>query len=201
MVVSHQHRYVFLHIPRTAGTSVEGGLGLLADRGGLRADACTILGRTKHHVEPELIPKEYLVFSFVRNPWDRILSYYLFRQEARNLHRNDIHPDERSISFHDWLTRLNEFSEYIHINPAFQLAIRSQNSLIQDYAHFVGRYENLAGDFHAVCQRIGLEPKKLRHLNSTRKAADYSGYYTQETVEIVARLYRDDIERFGYGFE
>jgi chondroitin 4-sulfotransferase 11 len=203
MIISHKYRYVFLHIPKTAGTSIEQALGLRAGKdGGWTPGTCKIAGRTKHHIEPHMIPKGYFVFTFVRNPWDRILSYYMFRREPRSRHRRSIHPDERKISYRDWLLRLAEFSRYRHINPAFQIAISSQNRLIRDHPHFIGRYENLAEDFLHICTQVGLQPRPLQKVNpTTQKKRPYADYYTEETAKIVARLYCDDIERFGYRFQ
>lgn len=203
MVVSHKQRYVFLHIPKTAGTSIEVGLGLRSDStGGWLPGACEIVGRSKHHIEPDLLPPGYFIFTFVRNPWDRIISYYLFRREPRNQHRINIHPDERRISFRDWLLRLGEFSRYRRINAEFRIAINSQNNLIRDYPHFIGRYEHLQDDFLALCDRLGLPPRVLPIVNpTTQKTRHYSHYYTDETRAIVAQMFQDDIVRFGYEFQ
>lgn len=63
---------------------------------------------------------------------------------------------------------------------------------------FIGRYENLKGDFEILCELLG--PKYvLPHLNET-KHVDYQSYYDSETRDIVANWHRRDIELFGYKF-
>ncbi|RLA18258.1 MAG: sulfotransferase [Gammaproteobacteria bacterium] len=202
MVISHQHHFVFLHLPKTAGTSIEVALGLRYGRtGGWDPNSCEIVGETKHHVVPAAIPQDYTVFTFVRNPWDRILSYYMFRREPRNAKRRNIHPDERRISFRDWLLRLDEFRRYRRINAAFTIAVDNQSRIIGDLPQFVGRFENLTEDLNIICERVGVEPTALSNVNPTvHKTEAYAYYYTDETRDIVARLYREDIDRFGYEF-
>ncbi|ELS05345.1 Sulfotransferase family [Xenococcus sp. PCC 7305] len=194
MIISHLYKYVFLQIPKTAGTSI------------CKALAPTnpqCIGQTKHHIIPTKIPPDYFVFTFVRNPWDRILSYYLFRKQPLNLFRKSIHPDERIIPFIEWLQRLDDFKSYEYINPAYHIAIQPQIEIIRNYANFIGRYENLEGDFATVCRKIGIKNHLfLGHENPTRiKKNSYQEYYDFPTQEIVANLYKKDIEHFGYRFE
>ena len=64
----------------------------------------------------------------------------------------------------------------------------------------VGRLECVQEDFSTMCNRIGLPDLKVPHKNKT-KHEHYSVYYDDETREMVADLYRRDIEYFGYAFE
>jgi len=64
---------------------------------------------------------------------------------------------------------------------------------------FVGRYETLAEDFDAVCDRIGIECA-LPHINRSRHG-DFREYYTPETRALVEEVYKADIELFGYRFD
>lgn len=153
------------------------------------------------HVVPEEIPQDYFVFTFVRNPWDRILSYYMFRNEPRNSRRLSIHPEERIITFKEWLNRLDEFKKYRRINPAFKIAIQPQMDTINDYPNFIGKYENLEEDLKFICQKINREYKTFKNVNpTTKKKKHYSEYYDDETKDLVADLYKKDIEYFGYNF-
>lgn len=203
MIICHRHRYVFLHIPKTAGTSIETALGLRdGPTGGWLPGACEVVGRTKHHVLPKAIPRNYFVFTFVRDPWDRILSYYMFRREPRNEGRKNILQAEREMSFEDWLMNLDRFRRHWRINAAFNIAVAPQAETVGALPHLVGRFERLADDLAEVGRRIGVHPAPLRNVNpTTRKREPYAHYYTDAARELVADLYREDIERFGYRFQ
>ena len=66
---------------------------------------------------------------------------------------------------------------------------------------FIGRYENLAGDFEQVCRRIGVPPPPLAHKRQAKDRAGYQSYYTDATRALVAEHFAPDIEMFGYRFE
>ena len=62
------------------------------------------------------------------------------------------------------------------------------------------RFENLADDFRAVCNTIGIPPPALPRYN--RSSRDhYSKYYDDELREFVRARFAAEIERFNYRFE
>ena len=64
---------------------------------------------------------------------------------------------------------------------------------------FVGRYENLQEDWEKVCQKLGMY-EDLQYLN-VGKHLPYKEYYTDESIEKVSELYKEDIEIFNYKFD
>lgn len=148
-------------------------------------------------------------FSFVRNPWARILSEYRYRNYFH--HR----------SFRDFV--LNRLpppgwdDKYRHVMPQYDMLHDREGRLLVD---FVGRFENLQADFDRVCAKLGLGESALPHRNkSDKKSRDtrrrvrnwlyFNGenrirrledFYDDETREAVAEYYRRDIETFGYEF-
>ena len=73
-MVSHKHKFVFLHIPKCAGTSIGEKLNSHFD------ELWTYSGFKIHHDDlTEDILKNYFVFTIVRNPWDRLYSQYKYR--------------------------------------------------------------------------------------------------------------------------
>jgi hypothetical protein len=64
--------------------------------------------------------------------------------------------------------------------------------------NFVGKFENLDEDFQSICRKVGISAS-LPHVNKSKRTC-YQDYYDPETRDLTARLYAEDIERFGYAF-
>ena len=206
MIVSESRQFVFVHIFKTAGTSIKRAVRRYAMPGWHEA-ANFVLKRIgipqfgppshgDHFKASDLIGeigrKEFdrlFSFAFVRNPWDWELSHY------RYISKHNDHPEHMDVS------RLGTFDEYVRwrCDGRFQ----TQESFLlyneKEVVDFVGRFENLQSDFGYVCNRIGI-PFRLPRLNRTR-SDDYRPNYDDQTREIVARTYADDIRRFGYTFD
>ena len=227
-MICREFNCLFVHVPKTAGQSVEQ---FFMDRLGLdweRDRARVMLGdnpdRTRGTEKlAHLSAAEYLhdgfveaeeferlfKFSFVRNPYARIVSEYLYRNYFS--HRN----------FRDFvLHRLPEpgwGDDYRHVMPQYDLLHDADGRLLVD---FVGRFENLQADFDEVCRRLGIDDSALPHRNRSDKRSrntkrrvrnvlfrngendkqHYTEFYDDETRVAVERLYRRDIETFGYSF-
>jgi hypothetical protein len=233
-VICHPYRCVFVHVPKTAGISIEhvflGLLGLTWETRAsllLRPNDDPVKGppRLSHLKASEYVSLGYLTrqefdsyfkFSFVRNPWDRIVSEYKYR-------RYPVRLDFKTYLFRH-LPAPGFTDLYTHIIPQYDFLFDGQGKLLVD---FVGRYESLQADFEEVCARLGLpgtplphanrsgeERPPLRTLNDVKKLLrrwlwnrerkhtfpDYTQYYDEESREFVAQLYRKDIDAFGYGF-
>jgi len=143
----------------------------------------------------------------VRNPWERIVSEYRYRNYFH--HR----------SFRDFLQHRLPLpgwdDKYRHIMPQFDMLHNVQGRLLVD---FVGRFETLQADFDQVCTRLGIHESRLPHRNPSDKKSrnlkrrirnwlyfngenskqDFVDFYDRETIELVGNLYRKDIEAFGY---
>jgi len=108
-----------------------------------------------------------------------------------------------------------EFWDNRELNPlrkrftrAFCCAISSQaDTLIAEgkvLVDFIGRFESIQNDYDKVCDVIGAPKQMLGKYLATQKDAGtehYSCFYDNESKEIVAEIYKDDIERFRYDFQ
>ncbi len=207
-MICHRRQFIFIHIGKNGGQSVEKALRPFAFsipqriiryvdiRTGKR-DPLGITAAGSHPSVADLkrvLGEEtfdaYYTFCFVRNPWSRLLSFYKFAK----LRPNSIHhKDVTSLKFDDFVDKYSE-----------EPPMRSQSSLIvgsdgRTLVDFVGRFENIHQDFRTVCQTLRCSAD-LPHKNKTAKS-DFRSAYSQRSIDTVAKLYADDIKTFDYRFE
>jgi hypothetical protein len=218
MLLSVKHRFLFVHIAKTGGTSVRAALqaqrwrdpwywpmflcSRLSHLSGHRI-ATKLPRHAKVVAAKELLPKEFFdqlfKFAFVRNPWDlQVSSFHHIRRERPQY----LSGHEDFEAFLRWKLDPERPYQY-HIDTS----IESQTDYLIDLSgrvvvDFIGRYERLGEDFAEACRRIGMPAPALPHQRQARdRQKDYRGYYTDETAELVARHFARDIEILGYGFD
>ncbi len=212
MLLSYSHRFLFIHVPKTGGSSISRALAEYVHR---PQDHWVnrALGRVGIHVNlygPERIRRyrfhstarilqrhlsketfeSSFKFAFVRNPWDRMVSSYHFVAGCATHHR------------HRRVAQGMDFKDYLRYEAA--RGKMSQSAMLTDRSgrllvDFVGRFERLTEDFHRVCRLLGL-PCELGHHNRSRHR-DYREYYDRESIELVRRHFGDEIELFDYDFD
>lgn len=206
MLVSHSHRFIFIHVYKVAGTSMRVALEPYCDdRWKRRLSRMPVVGRIyrprlpRPHLKAvearDLLPpdvfRDYFKFAFVRNPWDWQVSLYHYTLKAKD-HKQ-----------HEMTKAFRDFDEYIRWRVAEDLHLQEEfvtdpeGNLIVDY---VGHLESLNDDFAQVCAEVGIPPVSMPHANPSRHK-DYRTYYSDETRAMVAEAFRGDIERFGYTFD
>ena len=182
IMINHEHKFIFIHIPKCAGMSIGRTLYNLVGK-----DPKTYEGFKIHHDEfDENIWKEYFVFTFLRNPLDRLYSQYRYRDflyehdfeyAVRNMEslyqRNyNFVPDEnKKGSLEDIL---NHYGEWIHLPTQGEFLRGKYSNQIdkRPYIDFYGKYETLQEDFDYVCEKIGLPQTKLLHENKSNNEKD-----------------------------
>nr|WP_284040860.1 sulfotransferase family 2 domain-containing protein [Phaeovulum sp. NW3] len=186
---------IFIHIPKTAGSSVERALKphrdlreILVRRTNKTFQSLRLSFRlngidTQTHASARDYSAllgdgfyDYFSFAFVRNPFDWAVSHYHF----------SLKRGKTNLSFRDYLENMtaNSQADYITDNDG--------NVMIS----FVGRFERLNEDFSTVSEKIGLR-LNLPHLNSTTHEG-FASHYDPITREIVVDRYRRDFEVLGY---
>jgi hypothetical protein len=213
MPISRALKCIFVHIPRTGGTSIEVALDLFGDwrlenrqsMFGLISSP-ELIGQIKsspflQHLGVKelraLRPGEFASFfrfAFVRNPWDRLVSVYSRMDTHMEMSARKAGIDLHKASFDEFVEWTEHFV-HVHLLPQCSFVFDEQGDC---GVHFIGRYERLGADFGIICERLGIH-SELPHRNASKRGA-YRQYYSDLTRSIVERRYSQDIERFGYRF-
>ena len=197
-MISHQHKFIFVHIPKCGGTSIENFFGI--DSGKFcKQTLCGFYknyGWLQHCTLAEMETdfnidiNKFYCFTFVRNPWDRMVSSYFY-----DLNR----IKDKKLTFFNYVKNrpeINKYHKQCHERAQYNYIINQSN---QPSMNYIGKLENLQQDFNIVCDKIGIPQQQLPHANKTDHK-HYTEYYDDETREIVAEKYAKDIEYFGYKF-
>ena len=156
---------------------------------------------------------DYYKVGFVRNPWDRLVSWYtMIREKGAMTWKKRILGKRRYNDLTQYvLANSRSFEEFIYnctdtiddidgkksiLYNQFDYLSDEDGKLIVD---FVDQFENLSDDSIKVFRRLGFEKASLLHKNSS-KHRNYRTYYTEETREEVRKRYSKDIDFFGYEF-
>lgn len=216
MILSRGRRYIFIHIPKTGGTSLALALEGRAMKDDLmlgdtpkalkrrrRLAGAQARGRLWKHsrladIEGLVTRDEiddFLVFTMVRNPWDRVVSYYHWLQG-----QSFDHPAVAAARQHD-------FSGFLRVpEVAASLAARPYGSYVTDSAGreraglFI-RLEHLEEDLAPLEAHLGFSLAPLPHENRSARPDDYRQAYGEADAALVGRLCAADIARFGYRFD
>jgi len=209
MLISDSHQFIFLRMRKVASTSMKaillpyclprppGKLAHLKSRAKLEWDYHKYVFRAHDDIRAarRRMPAEkfdrYFKFTFVRNPWDRLVSEYEFLLRKTGHGR------------HEKVKNLGGFKQFIEMqiprSDAYQVnMICDRSGKLQ--MDFVGKLENLQDDWKTVCTRIGIPHQELQRKNASERS-NYKDYYDGESRALVARHWAREIEMFGYRFD
>ena len=212
MLISHDKRFLFIHIPKTAGTSITNSLAPYADRPQLLWENRLLasVGIHVNHIGPwkrrrfrghcsandvyRHLPlevyRQLFKFAFVRNPWDLLVSLYNFIPSRPN-HRYQKRVAKMTFA---------EFVDVWTLRPEIQQASRITDTHGNCLVDFVGYFESVSDDFTTVCNRIGITPPPLRRDNCSRRS-DYREAYDDRLRQLVGERLAQDIQFFGYEYD
>lgn len=218
---SEELRCIYIHIPKTAGTSISRLLGA-DDTGRIRGSQDH---RSVRNIQASFIPKgfevmnpirwmkyvnqnyqanvrhfdtinrqeflDYFKFAIVRNPWDRVYSWY------RNVSRDPLHLKEHGID------TMPDFEDFIK-NHSDSWALRSQLDWIIDAegniaVDYIGKFENLNKEIEYISNKCGITSQISHELDSGFNQ-DYRAHYNEQARDFVAKRYKNEIDIWGYEF-
>lgn len=205
MIVSALHRFIFVAIPKTGTHSIRQALrehmgpddleqvGLFVQKAFPIPDLAKLrhghlsLGQVRPYLRPEEF-ETFFKFAFVRNPFDRFVSYCSFMTRQSG----EFERDPQAVMRH-FIARPP--TAHILFQPQCSFVTDAGGKLLSDY---VGRVETMQQSYDEICRRIGIRTAMLARVNMTSRR-DYRDYYTdQKLIDGVAKLYARDLQLFGY---
>lgn len=207
MIVSTLRRFIFVAIPKTGTHAVRRALrehlgpedieqvGLFVTK----RFPIPELARLRHghlglqQIRPYLSAHEFesfVKFAFVRNPFDRFVSYCAFMTRDDGQFEKDPHFVMRHFL-------ANPPWGHILFQPQYAQLVDEQGKLLADE---IGRFETMQQSYDSIAARIGIPTADLERVNESSHA-DYRTYFNQELRDGVAQLYARDLELFGYDFD
>jgi hypothetical protein len=206
MIISAQHGFIFVAIPKTGTHAVRQALrehmgpqdmeqvGLFVNRK-LPIPQLAQVGHghlSLQQVRPYFRPEDFdgfFKFAFVRNPFDRFVSYCAFMtREHGQFEKNPQGVMRHFIDNPQW--------QHILFQPQHSFVAGADGQLLTDY---LGRVEQMQASYDEAARRIGIPSRPLEKVNASSRR-DYRDYYDQSLIDGVAKLYARDLELFGYEF-
>ena len=195
--------YVFIHIPKCAGTSVHRALRTLHEQRSLQIDARRYHKHAKASEVRQILGPAWnsaFKFSIVRNPWDLMVSsYHWWLTLAGNFASLAPHVSRiRGLGSFGAFMNSEYGLKMINEQPGRDLLdwISDGGNVVVD---FVGRYENLDSDWEQICKALDVAPIALSRENQVPRA-DYRSFYDEASRQLVAERFSKSISLFGYEF-
>jgi chondroitin 4-sulfotransferase 11 len=192
MLTNHKKKFIFVHIQKTAGLSITNTL--KKDKNTIKVcQQHTFLNNCNYN-------KDYFKFCFVRNPWDRLVSWYNMMVN-KGIHNK----------FSDYLLKTKNFSEFLtytdiilDIDGKKSISFNQLDYISDDEGNvltdYIGKFENINEDILEIGKKIGYNDFTIPHINKFPHK-DYRTYYTDKEIELVQEMYKRDIDYFGYKFD
>lgn len=207
-MISHARHCIFVHIPKTGGTSIEDAIWPKPRRGEDLWMGFIAPGRNKYqtgglqHLLARQIRIEvggdvftrYFKFSIIRNPWDRVISQYSYLKQRPDL--QDYFGVKADAPLAQYLAAISR-SDHVQVMPQLNFLRDGNGTMLVD---LIGRFETLAQDAREIFRRIGIDDAVMPHEAKSDRRSGYRDYYDDETRERVTELYAEDIAHFGYAF-
>lgn len=231
MLISAEKKFIFIHIQKTAGSSLARLLKSQAP------DIRPFLGQHDHalwakrHLGSEW--QKYYKFAFVRNPWDRLVSWYqMIRQDGRLLPWYKRLPYEMIRHNGKVFLSSQRLLQRKHYKPLWQYVLRNSTNFDEFLLNCTDIIDDVDGkrsfmynqldyianeDGDIIVDFVGKFENLERDTNTVLEALrlesrplphvnkshhrHYSEYYTEETKNLVAKRYSRDVQVFGYQFE
>jgi hypothetical protein len=228
MIVSHEHRFIFIKTRKTASTSTECALSAICGPEDivtqLSDNEKSRLGMGPQNYEyiPPLLSREWpnLISRLMRygkaplNYYDHINAWRIEKRLSKTVWNSyfkfafDRNPWDREISWHSHRYAKGRtaigFEDHVLGLPKNKVRNYETYTIHGKLAvDFVGRYENLAEDLQKVMTEVGVKDPltiPVTHHKFRKDKRPYRDVYTPEMRDIIAKVYPEEIELLRYEF-
>lgn len=187
LLVNQSQGWGFIHIPKTGGTSITN---ILEHQTGTqRVTGHDTIRRFEN-------PNQLFIFTFVRNPFTRLVSAYF----------HGLRKNEHNYNFEEYIKKSS--GKGLHLKPQ-TVYINSNNK--EKSISYIGKYENFETDLKFVLDKLNIKNYKIPHTNrnpiydkhpNLKQESYYKHFYTEEWMkEWVRERYKDDFKQFNYELE
>ncbi len=221
MFISHQYKVIFIHIQKVGGSSIQRWFGQLDPNLVTKIAIDPAKNRPKHCFATDIetvigneMYSDYTKFCVVRNPFNRLVSWYWMLKlrsfEEENPDIIETEGDKVNFALIDELNKnASNFDEFVrlpesHESGLFERFFFNQLDYISDVSGVIVdrilKFENLGNDFAALAEELGLQGQQLPHMNKTPRNADYRTYYNEPTKQLITERFQRDLDYFNYTF-
>ena len=216
MIISRARKFIFVHIPKTGGTALSLALEARAAKDDIligdtpkaqarkgRLKGMQSAGRLWKHatladIAGVVSPDEmagFFIVTLVRNPWDRMVSYYHWLRM-----QSFAHPAVGLAKGHDFSGFLNHAQTRTSVQQ-WPSAAYMRDAMGMERASLYVRLEHLEADIAPFEAHLGFRVTPLARINTSDRPKDWRSAYSDNDATLVSRLCADDIARFGYRFD
>ena len=206
--VSYDNNFVFIHVPKNAGTAVSSSLNINTSKHNTVEEYIATLGKD--------IYGDMLSFAFVRNPFSRFLSLYNYARMEESYYHSAVNPENAIYGKHmdyeilkntsiEEAAILLQKGKLVHNPPHRQwneqcFWLKDQNDQLN--VKYLGRFEDIEFHLRNLTQLLGIKQiKNLPKINrSSYIKSDYKQIIGHETRAILENFYKEDLETFNYNF-
>ena len=211
MIIDEKRKLIFIHIPKTAGTSIRIALKPRLSKlekklikSPIKKDLSSAVStKTKHETYSEFIENfysrtgleksvldDFTFFAFVRNPIDRFESLHRYLIKTHRVIYPNV-PEDINTFVEDVIHQKYDYLKKIR-------SLKTQHSFIENIDNkriIIGRYEKLLIDWEKISNQFGIS-SELEHLN--KSSNNEAKGMNEQSKKLISNYFASDFEHFGY---